>query len=388
MSLTMHISSSPTSRAVRLGWCLLFSASLAGCSFFGAKTAKPKPADLGVNVPLIGMSQAWSAQLGSAGSLPMGMHVQGSTVTLASADGTVVAVNARTGSDIWRARLGVRLGSGVGSDGRWTAVVSQDNELVVLEAGREKWREAIPAQVFTAPLVAGERIFILAADRTLLAFDAASGQRLWSQPRSGEALVLRQQGVLMAVGNTLVVGLSGRLVGISPDNGLVRWESPIGSARGTNDVERLVELVAPASRAGYSVCARAFQASVGCVDIRNASVQWTQKSIGAQGVGGDDSTLFGAQSNGDVTAWRRGDGEPLWTTQRLAYRQLTAPLLLGRSVVVGDESGVVHLLSRDDGSALTRIQTDGSGIAASPVEADGTLVVMTRKGGIYGFRPD
>ena len=44
MSLTMHISSSPTSRAVRLGWCLLFSASLAGCSFFGAKTAKPKPA--------------------------------------------------------------------------------------------------------------------------------------------------------------------------------------------------------------------------------------------------------------------------------------------------------------------------------------------------------
>ena len=201
-------------------------------------------------------------------------------------------------------------------------------------------------------------------------------------------VVLRQPGVLMAVGDTLVAGLSGRLVGMSPDTGLVRWESPIASARGTNDVERLVELVAPASRAGYSVCARAFQAGVGCVDVRNASVQWTQKSSGAQGLDGDSAALYGTQSNGAVTAWRRSDGEQSWTTQRLAYRQLTAPLLLGRSVVVGDESGLLHLLSREDGSPLTRLQTDGSGIATHPVEVAGTLVAVTRKGRIYGFRPD
>ena len=388
MSVQIQFSSFGTSRLLRLGWCVLFSASLAGCSFFGGKNAKPKPADLGVNVPLIGVSQAWSAQLGSAGSLPLGIHVQGSTVTLASADGTVMAVDARTGSDLWRTRLNMPLTSGVGSDGKWTAVVSQGNELVVLQAGREKWRETIPAQVFTAPLVAGERVFVLAADRTLLAFDADSGRRLWSQPRSGEALVLRQPGVLIAVGNTLVAGLSGRLVGISPDNGLVRWESAIASPRGTNDVERLVELVAPVSRVGYSVCARAFQAGVGCVDVRNAAVQWTQKSSGAEGVDGDAAALYGTQSNGAVTAWRRSDGEQSWTTQRLAYRQLTAPLLLGRSVVVGDESGLLHLLSREDGSPLTRLQTDGSGIAAHPVEAAGTLVAVTRKGRIYGFRPD
>lgn len=388
MSVKSQFCSSRTSGVLRLGWCLLFSATLAGCSFFGAKNERPKPADLGVNVPLIGVGQAWSAQLGSAGSLPLGIYAQGGSVILASSDGTIVAMDARTGNDLWRIRLEMPLSSGVGSDGRWTAVVSQGNELVVLEAGREKWRAAIPAQVFTAPLVAGERVFVLAADRTVLAFDAATGRRLWSQPRSGEALVLRQPGVLIAVDNTLVAGLSGRLVGMNPDNGLVRWESPIASARGTNDVERLVELIAPASRIGYSVCARAFQAGVGCVDVRNASVQWTQKSIGAQGVNGDAAAIYGTQSNGAVTAWRRSDGESLWTTQRLVYRQLTAPLLLGRSVVVGDNSGIVHLLSREDGSPLTRLETDGSGIAVSPAQAEGTLVVVTRKGRIYGFRPD
>lgn len=32
--------------------------------------------------------------------------------------------------------------------------------------------------------------------------------------------------------------------------------------------------------------------------------------------------------------------------------------------------------------------TDGSGIAAAPVAAADTLVVVTRNGGVFGFRPE
>ena len=78
----------------------------------------------------------------------------------------------------------------------------------------------------------------------------------------------------------------------------------------------------------------------------------------------------------------------LWSTDRLQLRKLTAPLLLGRSVVVGDDEGLVHLLSKEDGSPLNRLTTDDSGIAAAPVVAADTLVVVTRNGGVYGFRPD
>jgi outer membrane protein assembly factor BamB len=61
--------------------------------------------------------------------------------------------------------------------------------------------------------VAGNRVFVLAADRSVSAFDGQSGRRLWSQQRPGEPLVLRQSGVLLAVGDTLVAGQGGRLVG-------------------------------------------------------------------------------------------------------------------------------------------------------------------------------
>lgn len=267
-------------------------------------------------------------------------------------------------------------------------MVSRSNALIVLDSGRERWRETLAAQVFTPPLVAGGRVFVLSADRSVSAYDATTGRRLWAQQRPGEPLVLRQAGVLLAVGDTLVVGLSGRLVGLNPDNGSVRWEAPLASARGTNDVERLVELVGRTSRVGESVCARSFQAAVGCVNTARGSVVWTQPASGAEGVHGDADALFGVESNGTVAAWRRSDGSRLWGSDRLKHRKLTAPLLLGRSVVIGDSTGVVHLLSRTDGAPLNRIATDGSGIAAAPAVAADTLVVVTRNGSIYGFRPD
>jgi len=377
-------------RSCRALWGALALAGLlgvSGCSLWGG-SSKPKPAELGPNVPVLGVRQAWTARIGAVEGVALDVHVNGNVVTLASANGEVAAIDARTGGDVWRTQLNMQLASGVGSDGRWSAVVSRNAQVVVLDGAREIWRKSLPAQAYTAPLVAGHRVFVLAADRSITAFDAATGYQLWRQQRPGEPLILREGGVLMAVGDTLVAGLSGRLVGFNPDNGVVRWEAPLASPRGTNDVERLVEIVGRTSRVGDSVCARAFQATVGCIDAGRGTVLWTQPASGSEGIDGDGSMLFGTESNGTVAAWRRADGVRAWTSERLQFRKLTAPLLLGRSVVIGDDSGLVHLLSREDAAPLNRLTTDGSAIAASPVAAGDTLVVVTRKGGVYGFRPD
>ena len=56
--------------------------------------------------------------------------------------------------------------------------------------------------------------------------------------------------------------------------------------------------------------------------------------------------------------------------------------------MVGDDSGLLHFLSRDDGAPLNRIQLDSSGITTTPVLAQQTLVVVTRNGVVHGFRPE
>lgn len=369
---------------MRRPWVLPLLVVLGACS---SGTLRPLPAELPQNPKLLGVRQAWTATIGEV-SFPLDVKVVGQSVALASSDGSVSVLDARTGDRLWQAAAGDSLAAGVGFDGRLAAVMTLKNELVVMESGRELWRQRMAAPSFTSPFVAGERVFVLGADRAVTAFDGQTGRKIWTQQRPGEALVLRQAGVMLAVGDTLVVGLSGKLVGLNPLSGSVRWEAAIASPRGTNDVERLVDLVAPASRQGNIVCARAFQSAVGCVDAVRGAVVWTKLASGSIGLNGDDKLAVGVESDGSLLAWRRADGERVWTVEKFRYRNFTAPLVVGRSVVLGEDTGTLHFLSIDDGSMQTRIDTDGSPLAVAPVLAGNTLIVVTRRGGVFGLRPE
>lgn len=359
--------------------------TLAACGSSGSK--KPEPAPLAPVNALLGVRQAWSLTTG-ASAAPLTPAVLGNQIWIGSSDGSVLAVDAAAGRELWRAQVGAPLSAGVGSDGSTVAVVTVANELVALEAGRVVWRTRLGMGVFTPPLVAGRRVFVLGADRSLSAYDAATGVRLWLQSRPGDALSLHQAGLLMAMGDTLVAGQQGRLAGLDPRNGALRWDSVIASPRGTNEIERLVELVAGVSRQGTQLCVRAFQAAVGCVDTARGTTLWSRAAAGSVGVAGDDSLLFGTEATGRVMAWQRASGEPAWNSDRFLHRGLTAPVVVGRSVVFGDAAGFVHLLSRQDGAVLNRLGTDGSGLAAAPVLAGDTLVAVTRKGAVFGWRPE
>lgn len=357
---------------------------LTACS---SSTKRPQPAELGAVTPLLAAPQIWTSRVGPV-TFALQPGVANNTISLASDDGTVVLLDALTGRDIWRFALASPISAGVGSDGLTAAVVTKSNELVTLRNGRELWRQKLKAQAFTAPFVAGGRVFVLAADRSVNAFDGETGRNLWATQRPNEPLVLKQGGVLLAVGDTLVVGLAGRLVGLNPLNGSVRWESPLASPRGINDVERLVDLVGGIYREADTVCARAFQASIGCVNAARGNLLWTRPASGTQGIGGDSRLIFGSESDGSVIALKTSDGEKAWMSDRLRYRSLSAPLVAGRSVVVGDSLGNLYLLSREDGSLLNRLTTDGSAISANPVLSGKTMVVVTRSGGVFGYQPE
>lgn len=366
---------------------------LAGCAnlpssipLIGARAERPKPAELRPNPNLLAVRQAWTGRIGAV-DFPLVATTAGNVVAVAASDGSVAAFDATTGREQWRGSAREPLAAGIGFDGGTAAVVTRGNEVIAFASGREVWRQKMTALSYTPPLVAGARVFVLGADRSVTAFDGGTGRRLWNVTRRGEPLVLRQAGVMLAVGDTLVVGQGGRLVGMNPLNGSVRWEAPIATARGINDIERLVDLVGSVSRVGDSVCARAFQAAVGCVDAGRGQVLWTQRANGSEGVHGDAANVFGTESDSRVVSWRRADGTRAWTNDTLLHRGLGAPLALGGAVVVGDDFGFVHLLKREDGTLLNRLATDGSAIAAAPVVAGNTLVVVTRNGGVYAFVP-
>ena len=369
-------------RVVRAALLAAAALWMAACS-----SDRPTPTPLETYTPRIAGLAVWNAGIGAI-EFPLGVAVRDGRFITAASNGTVAAFDAETGAEAWRAQVGAPIAAGVGSDGRTTAVVTRDNEVVALKSAQVRWRQRVPSRVATPPLVAGSRVFVLAVDRSVHAFDAEDGSRLWTFSRPGDALTLAQAGVLIAARNQVLAGQGGRLVALDPDRGTVVWDLPLASARGSNEVERLADLVGPALRHGDRVCARAFQNAVGCVDLARPAVSWTRNNGGTGAIGGNAERLFGADGSDRITAWSAATGEILWTQERMLHRGLSGPLAVGPTVVFGDLEGQVHFLSAQDGALMLRLPTDGKPVVGTPALSGQTVLVATRAGGLFAFRPN
>jgi len=370
----------------------LLAASLSGCStisstwnsWFG--DAKNKPAALEtLSGPATGRV-VWSAK-GDNINFPLSIATPGERFVVASSDGSVRALSAADGRELWRGDAGAKLSAGIGSDGRFAAVVNRDNELIVLDNGKVAWKKALPTPVVAAPYVAGERVFTLTLDRQVLAYDALDGRKIWELKRPGEPLTLAKAGVLAAYKDTLIVGQGPRLAGVDPVKGQLRWEASVATPRGTNEVERLADLVGPAVRQGELICARAFQSSVGCVNAERGSAVWSRLVGGANGIGGDAQLIVAGDASDRLSAWRLANGDLAWSADQFQLRKLAEPVVVGAQVLVGDFEGQVHLLDRETGKTRSRIATDGSPIVATALLGD-TALFATKSGGLFAIKAE
>ena len=88
-----------SARGAHWAACLLgVSIYLSGCA---SGVEPPKPAELGPNAALIGVRLAWTAKIGEV-KFPLDVTVSGNAITVAGTDGSVAAIDARTGGDIWQ----------------------------------------------------------------------------------------------------------------------------------------------------------------------------------------------------------------------------------------------------------------------------------------------
>lgn len=373
-----------TSSTVRRSlWALAVGS--AALALTGCGSSKPSPAPLEALKPSARLSVAWQNRIGDT-SADLGLVVAGGAVTAVSTGGTLAAWELDSGKERWRTQIDARISAGAGSDGRHTAVVTQNNELMVFDQGKPAWREQLPGRVTTPPLVAGERVFVMLLDRNVRGYDALDGRWLWQYQRpGGDSLTLATRGVLAPFRDTLLVGQGSRLVGLDPTRGTVRFDVNVGTPRGTNEVERLADLVGPLARADDEACVRVFQLSVACLELNRGSVRWARPQAGTQGVGADERVVVGADGVDRITAWKMDNGEQLWRVDRFTHRGLSAPVIWGDRAAFVDNSGFVHLLALADGRTLARLELDGPA-AGTPVVVRDLLLVATQKGSVYALR--
>lgn len=369
-------------RALGAAAVLALVLAVAGCA-----ADKPKPAPLETVVPKIAARQVWTTGIGRI-DFPLVPAVHDGVFHVAAGNGDVLALQADSGAVLWRVNAGAALSAGVGSDGRYTSVVTRGNDVVTFDSGREIWRKRVPSAVVTPPLVAGERVFVMGVDRAVHAFDAIDGRRLWVYTKPGDPLTLAQASVILPYRNNLLVAQAQRLTALDPLRGTVLWEVPLASPRGSNEVERLADLIGPASRVGDRICARAFQSAVGCADASRGALLWSRNAGGAQAVASSAEYVFGGDASDRITAWRASTGDVVWQSEKLLYRGLSGALAVGPSVVFGDSEGYLHFLEATTGELQLRLATDGKPVVGAPALSGTTLLVTTQAGGLFAFRPN
>ncbi|PRX27611.1 Beta-barrel assembly machine subunit BamB [Paraburkholderia sp. BL18I3N2] len=368
--------------------CAMTVLTMAACS--STKDERRVPTPLTEFKPVLDVQQAWKASVGKAGRYLFSPVAVGNAVYAAGANGSVAKIDAQTGQDVWRVKLHDDLSAGVGSDGTLTAVGGLKGDVYVLGAdGKQLWTAKAPGEIISPPLVGNGLVVVRTVDGQITAFNAQTGEQKWNYRNRAVPLNLRVSSGMTFAGDAAVLAgfPGGAFAAINVQTGDNYWQTPVSYPKGVTEVERINDVTGPPTLVGSETCAVTFQGQIGCFDANSGRAVWEKAFSSTSGLAQDERAVVAADDWSVVSAFDTNSGALLWKNDKLKNRDLSVPFILGHAAVLGDYQGYVHFLSRDDGTLVARVKTDGSPITAAPVLAGETLVVLTHDGDLYGYRP-
>jgi outer membrane protein assembly factor BamB len=390
---------------------LVLALALIGC----ASSPDPiePPAPLTEYEPAWQVDPAWQAQLGSGAAgqhLRLGPAGDGAYVYAADRHGLVRSYLADTGRRVWSTHLEIALGTGPVEAGE-LLLLGGDAEVIALDKtnGQLRWRAAVGSEVIAEPVRSGNVVVTRTVDGVLYGLNAGDGRRLWrSQEQAVPLLSLRGEGAPVVAGEVVVAGFAnGRVAAYALSDGRLLWETPIAVARGRTELERLADVDGRLVVGEGAVFAVGFQGRIAAVALANGRLAWSREMSSYQGLAAAAGELYVSDAEGNVWALAQNNGGTLWRQTALRGRGLTAPVVQGKAIVVGDYDGYLHWLARDDGHFLarTRVQNPAEAfplpdayddplrdvperhdLLAAPVVAADRVFAADRRGALSVFR--
>ena len=356
-------------------------------SWFGS-APKQKPAELVQFKEQATLRIVWQAGVGAAGRGAFYPAVVGNTVYATGASGQIAGFTANSGASQVRFDASSPLSGGVGTGGGLILAGTAKGEVLAFEpSGKPAWKTQLTGEVLSPPVGADGVVVVRTGDGRIYGLNAADGKQRWVYQRALPSLALRSYAGIVAYRGAVFAGFpGGRLVAIALETGNVGWEAVVALPKGATELERVTDVTSYPVVDGTQVCAVAFQGRVACFDLIRGETLWARDASSIAGMGLDARNAYITDDRSAVQALDRSRGASTWKQDKLNGRWVSAPLAMGRHVIVGDFQGYVHVLSREDGAFVARIATDGSAIQVPPVALDlSTFLVQTRNGGVYAI---
>ncbi len=367
--------------------------SLTGCSTLedlnpfadsGPKMAELQPIEAKLAARII-----WQQSVGESGVYSFTPAVLGTSIYAASGEGDLVRIDG--GKQAWKVDVGQPLSGGVGADETMVVVGSPKGDLLAFSTkdGAPLWKVKTSSEILSPPVIGSGMVSVRTGDNQLAAYDAKDGKRKWFFQRPTPALSLRVSARSLIDGKYVFAGFpGGKLIAVATSNGAAVWDGTVAVPKGATELDRVADITSAPVISGRSVCAVAFQGRVACFDLGSGNLVWARDMSSAAGLDVDSRFLYVSDDKGAVHALDMASGASIWKQDKLSLRRLTAPVARRGYVAVADAEGIVHFLSREDGSFIARLETDGSPVVAPPQKLGNGVLVQTSEGGLYAIEAE
>ncbi len=321
--------------------------------------------------------------------LGLALDVEGDTVYAAGRSGDVEAFSLEKGRRQWQTHTKLPLGGAVGFGEGKIVVGSTDGDVVALDAqtGKRLWTTNIAAEILAAPAVAPNLVVVRAVNGKLHGLSIVDGHEVWEQQQTVPKLSLRGTATPIIAGDVAITGFdNGRVVASSLSDGSSVWETQLQIPAGKTDIDRLVDVDTRAQIIGNDIYIVGINGKVAMLALDSGQIWWSHEASSYRGLALDDDNVYVSTSGGEVIALKRHTGVEVWRQKALAHRGLSGPVVAGDMIVVADFQGYVHWLDKATGAIGGRVHSGKARYTNPPVYAEGVLLLINDRGGIYAYR--
>lgn len=278
-------------------------------------------------------------------------------------------------------------------------VASGFGSLTALDAatGGQIWHQNLQATATGSPSVAGDLVYLVSGDQLAWAIDRRNGRIRWQLSATSDrrnvlgapAPSVSDEYVVFAFG-------SGEAQGAFRRGGLRLWDAQIAGRRGGFSAGLVADITGDPIIVGDRVFLGSHAGRTVALNVANGERLWTAPDGPLNPIWPAGNSLFMVSDRNELLRLSAQDGRRIWGvslpffTKNRPRRQAEifahhGPIIASGRLILVSNDGLMRFFDPTTGRALGQVEMP-DGATTNPVVANGTLYVVTTKGQLLAYR--